>query len=262
MAISLASLKKTSAKPHPLMLLYGPEGVGKDSLAAEFPNPVLIQTPGENPPTGVSIDSFGTIEDFDPLMECFTALFTEEHSYQALIVSAVDGIERIIHAETCRRNEWQSIEDPGYGKGYIAADSVWEEFLAPIRELNKPVAEGGKGMAVVVIGHTEIQKFDDPAVGPFNRYFPNLHKRASELIREGSDIIGFLTHRVSIVKEKGAFGKDEKKAEGSGSRILYLEERPGFIAKNRYDMPDSINFQRGKGYAALAKYLPEVAADA
>jgi hypothetical protein len=258
-AISLASLKKTSAKPHPLVLLYGPEGVGKDTLFAEFPSPVLIQTPGENPPTGVSIDSFGTVEDFDTLMECFAALFTEEHAFGTLGISAVDGIERIVHAETCKRNSWASIEEPGYGKGYIEADSVWEEFLAPLRELNKPVAEGGKGMAVVLIGHTEIQKFDDPAVGSFNRYFPNLHKRASELIREGADIIAFLTHRVSIVKEKGAFGKDEKKAEGSGSRIIYLEERPGFVAKNRYDMPESINYQRGKGYKELSKYLPEVA---
>jgi hypothetical protein len=241
-------------------LLYGPEGVGKDTLAAEFPNPVLIQTPGENPPTGVSIDSFGTIEDFNSLMECFGALFTEDHTFGTLVISAADGIERIIQAETCSRNGWSSIEEPGYGKGYTEADSVWEEFLAPIRELNKPVADGGKGMAVVLIGHTEITKFDDPVVGPFNRYFPNLHKRASEMVREGADIIGFLAHRVSIVKEKGSFGKDEKKAEGSGTRVLHLEERPGFIAKNRYDMPESINFQRGKGYAALAKYLPAVAA--
>jgi hypothetical protein len=258
-AISLASLKKTSAKPHPLVLIYGPEGVGKDTLASEFPNPVLIQTAGENPPTGVSIDSFGTIDDFDGLMEACGALFTEEHSYGTLIVSAVDGVERLVLAETCKRNGWNSIEEPGYGKGYTEADSVWEEFLAPLRALSTPVAEGGKGMAVVLIGHTEVKNFDDPVVGSFSRYLPNFHKRAADIIKPACDIIGFLAHRVSITKEKGAFGKDEKKASGSGTRILYLEERPGFIAKNRYDMPESINFQRGKGYSALAKYLPEVA---
>lgn len=262
MALSLASLKKTSAKPHPLVLLYGPEGVGKDTLASEFPNPVLIQTKGENPPTGVSIDSFGVVEDFNTLMEALGALFEEEHSFQTLVISAVDGVERIILAETCARQSppWDSIEQPGYGKGYVEADSVWEEFLAPLRALSTPVAEGGKGMAVVLIGHTEIKNFDDPASDSYSRYLPNIHKRAADLIKPACDIIGFLAHRVSIVKEKGAFGKDEKKAEGSGSRILYLEERPGFVAKNRYDMPDTINIIRGKGYAALAKYLPEVAA--
>lgn len=260
MAITLASLKKTSAKPHPLVLIYGPEGVGKDTFAAEFPAPVLIQTPGENPPTGVTIDTFGTVETFEGFMEAFAALFTEDHSFKTLVVSAVDGVERLVWAETCRRNGWSSIEEPGFGKGYVEADSVWEEFLAPLRMLATEEEQGGKGMAVVLIGHTEISKFDDPVSGGYSRFLPNLHKRAADLIKPACDIIGFLNHRVTIVKEKAAFGKEEKKAEGSGSRTLYLEERPGFIAKNRYDMPDTINFIRGKGYAALSKYLPGGAA--
>jgi hypothetical protein len=255
MAISLSSLTKTTGKPNPLVLIYGPEKVGKTTLASEFPNPVLIQTAGENTPEGVSIDSFGHVDDFDTLIGAFEALFSEEHSFKTLIVDAVDGVERIIWAETCKRNNWSSLEEPGYGKGYVEADRVWNEFFSALRGLND-----AKGMMVVLIGHVEIKPFEDPASGTYSRFQPNLHKRASDVVKASMDIIAFVNQRTSIVKEKAAFGETKTRAEGVGQRVIYLENRPGFIAGNRYKMPDTITYKEGKGFAELAKHLPQVAA--
>lgn len=251
MVISLASLKKTKGKPFPLVLIYGPEKVGKTSLFAEFPAPVLLQTAGENPPSDVEIDSFGEVSDFDGLMGAFVSLFEEDHSFRTFGIDALDGIERIIAAETCRRNNWTSLEEPGYGKGYVEADAVWGEFFAAVRGLNE-----AKGMIVVLIGHAEIGKFDDPANGNYSRFQPNLHKRPVELIKAGVDIIIFLKNRVSITKEKGAFGAETKTVGGAGIRVMHLEERPGYVAGNRYSMPHEITYKKGKGYAELAKHLP------
>jgi hypothetical protein len=251
-AISLASLKKTTAKPNPFILFYGVAGVGKDTLASEFPAPVLIQTPGEEPPADVSIDSFGEVATFADLMGAIESLFTEEHSFKTLAISAAAGLEKIVWAETCRREGWKTLEDPGYGKGYVAADAVWDEVLDGLRALNRE-----KGMFVVLIGHTEIRNFDDPASSSYSRYKPNLHKRAEERIIAACDVVGFINYRVSIKTEKGAFGAEKKEANGAGQRYIYLEERPGYIAKNRYSMPAEIRFEKGKGFAAIAKHLPE-----
>lgn len=256
MAISLSSLKKTTPPKDPIVFLYGVAGVGKDTLAAEFPNPILLRTPEENPPEGVEISTFpDEIADFDSLMEAVTVLFTEEHTFGTLIISAMSGIARIIEAETCKREGWKTLEDPGYGKGYVAADAVWDELIAGIRALRSE-----KAMKIVLIGHTEIKNFDDPASTSYSRYNPSLHKRAADRLLAAADIIAFLNHRVSIKTEKGAFGADKKEANGAGVRMIYLEERPGFIAKNRYSMPAEIRFDKGKGYAALAKYLPSAEA--
>lgn len=251
MAISLSSLTKTTAKPNPFIVFYGVAGVGKDTLASEFPAPVLICTPGENPPADVEIDSFGELGDYASLMGAFESLFTEDHSFKTLILSAASGVEKIVWAETCRREGWKTLEEPGYGKGYLAADAVWDEVTDAIRALGRE-----KGMTVILIGHTEIKNFDDPASTSYSRYQPNLHKRASERVMAAADIVGFLNHRVSIKVEKGAFGKDVKEANGAGIRMIYLEERPGYIAKNRYSMPSEIQFSKGKGYSAIAKFLP------
>lgn len=253
MAISLSSLKKTKGVPNPLCLFYGVEKVGKTSLAAEFPSPVLIRTVGENPPSDVEIDSFPEVLTFAGLMEAIEALYTEDHSFKTLIVDAIDGVESLVWKETASREGWKTLEDPGYGKGYVAADSVWDEFFEAVEALRRD-----KGLTVILIGHTEIKNFDDPASTTYSQYRPNLHKRAADKIKAACGIIAFLKTRVSIKTEKGAFGAEKKEANGAGVRMIYLEERPGFIAGNRYSMPPEIQFNRGKGYDALAKYLPGV----
>lgn len=252
MAISLASLKKTAGKSLPLILIYGPEKVGKTTLAAEFPAPVLIQTAGENPPAEIAIDSFGCLNTFDELMSAFEALFVEDHSFRTLILDAIDGIERIVWAETCRRYGWKSVEEPGYGKGYIETDQVWAEIYDAIRGLNQT-----KGLIIVLLGHVEIKQFDDPANGSYSRFQPNLHKRASDAVKAMMDIIIFVNHRVSITKEKTGFGNEKSTANGAGLRMLYLEARPGFVAGNRYSMPDAMQYTKGKGWSDIAKYLPK-----
>lgn len=255
MAISLSSLKKSKPPKDPIVLLYGVAGVGKDTLASEFPNPVLIPTPGEKPPAGVEIDTFPEVADFEQLMGSIEALFTEDNTFGTVIFSALAGIERIVTAETCRRNGWKSIEEPGFGKGYVENDAVWDEFLDAVRALREQ-----KELKIVLIGHPEIKNFDDPASTSYSRYTPELHKRANPKVQATADIIAFVNHRVSIKTEKAAFGADKKEANGAGIRVIYLEERPGYIAKNRYGMPSEVPFAKGKGFSALAKYLPEVAA--
>ncbi|WP_449395554.1 AAA family ATPase [Devosia riboflavina] len=67
MALSISDLKKVRADLPPRILFYGPPGIGKTTIAAEFPKPVFLQiedgTPGE-----VELNSFGRLETFDQVM--------------------------------------------------------------------------------------------------------------------------------------------------------------------------------------------------
>lgn len=258
MAISLASIGKTKPKEHPIVLLYAVEKVGKSSLAAEFPDPVFIQTNGENLPADVTVDSFtpnASLESLDGLFEAIEALFTEEHPYKTFCVDAADGLERLVQAEACKRNNWPDIEAPGYGKGYAAAEGVWNEVMVALTALRD-----AKAMNIVLIAHAETFRFDSPTSDPYARYRPNLRKSTADLIQSSADIIAFINYRVSIKKEDVGFNKEVKRGEGQGFRIIYLEERPGFIAGNRYGMPSEIQYKKGQGFAEIAKHLPKAAA--
>ncbi|MER9697629.1 ATP-binding protein [Mesorhizobium sp. M0146] len=253
MALSLAEMKTEKSAPLPIAILYGVPKVGKTTLALEFPSPVYINTPGESPPNDLEVTTPGVIETFEHLLDFIGELITEEHPYKTLVIDSLDGIEPLVWAQVCAQNGWGTLEDPGYGKGYIAADDVWREYMRAIEAL------AATGVWVVQIAHTEITRFDSPTSEPYSRYGIKLHKRASALVQEASSLIGFMNYRATIKEKDVGFNKKVGRAEGSGERQIQLEERPGFIAGNRFGAPPSLVYKKGGGWEALSKYV-EVAA--
>lgn len=253
MAISISSIGKAVTSSHPIALIYGVAGVGKTSLAAEAPAPVFIQI-DEAPPAGMEIDTFGQLKTYDEVIGAIGALYGEAHEYQTVIIDSLAPLEKLVWEESCRRNSWQNIEDPGFGKGYVVATDTWKELLGGLKALRDE-----RGMNVIMLGHTDISRFDSPTTDPYSRYRVNLHKRAADTVEAIADVVAFINYRVSIKKADVGFNKTATHAEGGGTRVIYTEERPGFIAKNRYGMPAEVTYKRGEGWSALAAYFPKTA---
>jgi hypothetical protein len=241
----LSKLVRSSDNVQPArILLHGVAGVGKTSLAAAFPNPVFALVEDG---AGMLDITGAPIRSWEDMMAMIGSLYDEEHDFQTFVVDSLDWFEPLVWEEACRLNKWNSIEDAGYGKGYVAATDLWRQFVDGVNALRSE-----KGMTIINIAHTDVKRFDAPDSEPYDRYIIKLHKAASALLMEHSDCILFANYRVSTVKAEVGFGQKKTRAVGSGERILHTVERPSHIAKNRYNMKDTLPLS----YESLAEYLP------
>lgn len=243
MAISLASLKSSSALKPPRLLVFGTAGIGKTTLAQQAPSPVFIQTEDSE----VACPTFGLMKSYADVMDAVGSLYSEPHDFKTVVLDSLDWLEPLIWSETCKINGWNSIEAAGFGKGYVAAIEQWRQLLDGFNALRDE-----RGMTILFLAHCEIKRFDSPETEPYDRYQIKLQKAASALVQEHVDAVLFANYRVSTVKSDAGFNRKAVRGVGAGDRLLYTNERPAFLAKNRYGMPDVLALE----WSAVAEHIP------
>ncbi len=251
MAISLASLQRNTAgfKP-PRILTYGVQGVGKTTMISHAKAPVLIPT--EDGIGTIDIDHFPLARSYSDVMEALTSLATGNHNFSTLGLDSLDWMEPLIWAKVAQDAGKKSIEDIGYGKGYVLALDYWREYLDALNYLRDH-----KNMTIIQTAHAEIKRFDSPDTESYDKYFVKLHKAAAGLVQEHSDCVFFVNYLVMTKNSKVGFDKDKARAIGGTQRFLYTCEKPAFHAKNRYGLPEQIPFDKDGAYwGVLAQHIP------
>lgn len=240
MAIDLSMIQKGGSDRPPFAVIHGPPGVGKTTFAASAPNPVFIRT--EDGLGALEVDTFPEVTTIAEVMEALAALYQDGHGYQTVVIDSASALEPMIWKQVALEHGKKSIEDIGYGKGYIFAMDYWREMTEALKGLAR------KGIMPIMIAHSEIVKFDGPEDDPYDRYQIKLHKRAFQHLYEQADIIGFAHTPVFVKKSDEA----KNKAKPKGERQLRLVESPAVIAKNRYSMPEILSLD----WDEFKTYLP------
>ena len=231
----MQQIKSGRTSSPPRIMVYGTEGIGKSTLAARAPQPVFVQT--EDGLGEIDCHKFPLAGTFDDVIAALTELHAEEHDFQSIVVDSLDWLERLIWDAVCETYGAKSIEkvDGGYGKGYIYALSPWRQFLERLSALHKD-----RCMAVILIAHAKIEKFEDPESSPYDRYSPRLHKHAGALLTEWCDAVLFATRKLRTQTEDTGFGRKRTIAHAvgkdGGERVLRTVGGPSCVAKNRYDL--------------------------
>ena len=227
----------------------GPQGVGKSTWANSAPASVFIQT--EEGTDAINVNAaFDLARSEQDVLDALDALAREEHDFRTVIIDSADWLESLIHRQIAAQNNVDAIEKIPYGKGYKLAVEEWRAVLEKL-----DIVRNLKNMVVIILAHVKIKRFEDPTADAYDRYLLDLHDSASSLLVEWCDVLAFVNHSIATKTSDGGFNKKIIRGIGSGERVMYLEERPGFIAKNRYGMPASIGFPKDNGWAEFERYL-------
>lgn len=232
--IDLSAITPSKRIMPPRITVYGPEKVGKTTLASQIPNALFIDIEGGSGAVNVARvmrnPEAGTLTTFQSFSDVLAALETQEHKFEALVIDSVDWLESLVFAHAAKQYGKQTIADVDYGGGYVAAESIFRDVLRRLDGLRD-----SKNMVIVLIAHSEVVKFDNPLTASYDQYRLKLHKRIAPLINEWSDCLLFANLAVKVNKEQVGMAKVNKATDQG--RVLYTSKSEAYVAGNRYDLP-------------------------
>lgn len=230
---------KVSSSGGHRIVIYGPGGIGKTSLAAGAPGLCGFVDIEES--LGRIISRLAVCE-LDKNIQPVNGV-TDWASLRGVLQSdGWDPIKNIIIDSGTKAEEWavahtlrntktekgnttDSIEGYGYGKGY---QHVYETFLPLLSDLD---AHCRAGRNVIIICHDCTATVPNPSGEDWIRYEPRLQnpnsgKSSIRLrVREWADHMLFYGYDISVNKDG--------KGTGSGARTIYPVEQPHCMAKSR-----------------------------
>lgn len=240
MAISLASLSSPKSKPV-IFTLLGEAGVGKTTLAASFPSPVLIPIEdGLQALEGQDIAAFPLINNSNELMEALNSLATEEHNFKTVVFDSVTRLNELFEKEVIgsdpKRPKTINLALGGYGAGHAAVAQKHRE----LRELCG-VMRDKFNMHIVFIAHAETETLELPDQDAYQRYTIRMNKRSVSAYVDNVDMVGLLR-----LKTYTSGDGDRKRAISNGVVELVTHAMPSSVTKNRYGLTEPLTVTKGE----------------
>ncbi len=239
--MTLAAIHRGPRQVPDRVLLMGTEGIGKSTFAASAPSPVFIAT--EEGTHHLDVASFPLATSYRDVMDALDVLATQDHPYRTCVVDTLDALEPLVWRETCRRNNWGSIDEPEFQKGYAAAVQDWRQVLAALERVQQ------RGLEVILIAHVAVRNFKNPTGPDYDRYEAKLHKHAAALVREWVFAALFAAPVEYAEKVKGGA---KHKGLSDGRRVIHTTRTAAWDAKNRWNLPDTLPLEYAEYAAARA----------
>lgn len=242
-------------------VIYGPEGVGKSSLAADALAPIFLDVDDGSAGLDVARYSFrdgpgGHVPlSYQEILDAIEDLAANAHSYKTVVIDTADRLEALMWKHILKREsqpsalnksgkEFHSIEEFGYGKGYQLAVDEWRDLCRRLDLLRTQ-----RGMTVVILAHAQIRTFKNPEGDDYDRYSLRINEKAGGFLREWADTTGF-----ACFEEGGAKLDPDAKAKGysTGKRLLKLVRTATYDAKTRLALPEQVELDPSHPWAPLA----------
>lgn len=253
------SIMDSIAKPadRPVMVtICGDAGMGKTSLAAAFPKPIVIRVEDglQAIPRDMRPDAFPVVQNADQLWQQITAIIHEPHEYRTLVIDSVTALERLFVAQVLEMDgKAKSINQAlgGYGAGQAAVAAMHHRLRK-----GAGLANERRGMHVVFIAHADVETMKLPDADDYMRWTLRLPTKCQAPYVDDVDVVGFVRLCMFTKGEDG----ERKKAISTGDRELICHAVASNVSKNRYGITEALPFPPGTN--PLAAVIPALGGNA
>mgnify|MGYP000888473763 CR=1 FL=1 len=234
----LASVSTTPNKSPLRIFMYGQEGVGKTSWAAQIPGVLFLSC--EDGAGDLTIPTL-RLESWEHLVEVVDGLIRDGvGAFRAVALDTVTSLEQLCWKHICAANNETSVESAGYGKTYTMAAEETARLLVKLDQLRLR-----RSVHIVLLGHAWFKAFNDPNGPSYDLWQPALHEKAGALYTRWSDILLFAAYEATVKVAKRKGGEKDAEITGKGKatslvRTVYTTRDAAYLAKNRYSLPDEL----------------------
>jgi len=206
------------------VVIDGTEGIGKSTLAAQFPAPVILDTEEGTHHLDVARVSIGSWEE---LRGAVAEIGGRKGEFSTVVIDSADWAERLLIDNILEEHRKKSIEDFGFGKGFTHVAEGFGRLLAQCDGLI------GMGMHVVFVAHVKVVRTSPPDMTDgYDRWELKMSKQVAPLLKEWCDALLFCNYETRTTT-----GTDGRvKAIGGKKRVIHTERSAAFDAKNRYGL--------------------------
>ena len=211
------------------MCIYAPESFGKTTMLSKIKNGVVLDV--EKGSFHIDLSRV-IINSWQECVETIATIIKDPGEIETVSIDSMDRLEAYAIDYLLLKHHKASIEDWSYGKGYVLLQELFQDFY---KLLDKLIA---LGINVVIVAHAKPRKFELPdQEGAFDRWELKLNKQTAPLLKEWVDLLLFGNFETYVVTSE----TNKKKPQGN-RRVLFTTHSPVFDAKNRFGLPEKMDF--------------------
>lgn len=216
-------------------VLYGPEGIGKSTFVSAFPEVLFIDTEGST--SNMDVRRTPAPSSFTMILDQVNYVKQHPNICKTLVIDTADWAEQLCAIDVCAQLKKKSIEDFGYGKGYVYLYENFGKLLNALTELLD------LGIHVGFTAHAKMRKFEQPdEMGAYDRWEMKLSKQVAPIVKEWADLILFANYKTYVVNVDDQGVRKGKNKAQDGGRVMYTTHHSCWDAKNRHNLKQELPF--------------------
>lgn len=194
------------------VMLYGLPGVGKTTLASQFPKALIAGFEmGTNALDNVFVQPIKSWQDWKTVVGQLTRKEQLKEKFECVAIDTADSAWDLCVSWVCAQNGVEQLGDIPWGRGY---DIAKKEYQGTFRDLTFA------GYGLVFISHSTEKTLKNEKGEEYQQIAPALPTRPYDIVNKMVDIIGYIRE---IATE-----------DGERKRYIFFRGDDRFFAKSRF----------------------------